>query len=583
MARESPAGSARDLDTESSDLPPELAEEGRLSGTAVVEATNAALLALSRAARAFLLYEPNNATIRHFIEDLRIKFKRALDQVGALDFEVRPFELALDGTVVYAENDRERSMAFRLFRDGVRRVRIASDVRWEEIQRLLEILSVRYSGVRQAEDDVVTLLRKAEFASIAIDVVEGFVPEEEEPEEPGSPAGERGAPAREVPDDWDLPARALGESQELGWRPVDEGRCRELVAEEADGRFAANAVLAVRALLDLRPEELESRSALTGLIPFVAEVRDFFLLEGHLPEMVQLVRTLYDTMRTAPEVCAPILRTFGERGVLRRLVHSVAHENLLPPGEMLEFLDLIPADHLTTVIEILGEDVDDAARRILRQLVERYAGDRADELLARLRSAPPRVASDLLRACARAFPERAVDAALELADHEDPSVVHEALRRFENAPPNPRVGRTLAELLARPQEDLRLRALDLMGRRSEHAAFSAIVENAERRAGGRLSTREAELIGRTLARLSPDSALEVFEGWLRPKGLVGRWVEGAAAARMVRWMAASGLGVLEGEGADTLLDELAEKSEGDLQRHARAVLERRHRREGGDG
>ena len=34
--------------------------------------------------------------------------------------------------VVYLERNRERSLAFRLFRDGVRRLTISPDVAWEE-------------------------------------------------------------------------------------------------------------------------------------------------------------------------------------------------------------------------------------------------------------------------------------------------------------------------------------------------------------------------------------------------------------------------------------------------------------------
>jgi hypothetical protein len=226
--------------------------------------------------------------------------------------------------------------------------------------------------------------------------------------------------------------------------------------------------------------------------------------------------------------------------------------------------------------------VDEAARRILRQLVERYAADRADELLGRLREAPPRVAGDLLRACARAIPERAVDAALELADHPDATVVHEALRRFEQAKANPRVSRALADLLRRPEEDVRLRALDLLGRRGERAAFAAVSEHAERRAASGLSTREADLIGRTMARLSPDSAFSLFEGWLKPKGLVSRWVEGSAG-RMAQWMAATGLGSIGGEEAETLLQEVAEKADGELKRHVKDVLARLQKRDGAHG
>jgi hypothetical protein len=311
-----------------------------------------------------------------------------------------------------------------------------------------------------------------------------------------------------------------------------------------------------------------------GFAPFIAEVREFLLSEGHLKELVLLVQALYAAMTTSSEACAPILRSFADRSFLRRLVLIVAPGSLSPPPEMVELLDLIPADHLTAVIDLLGDDFDEQARRIMRQLVERYASTHPDYLLSRLRDAPPRVACDLLRACARALPERALDAALELAGHSDASVVHEALRRFEKAPANPRVARTLAHLLASGREDVRLRALDLISRRRERAAFTSVAEHAERRAVADLSAREADLIGRTLARLAPDSTLSLFEAWLRPKGLVGRWVD-ASGTRMVQRVMIAGLAAVPGAEAEALLREVAEKCEGDLRRHALDALGRR--------
>ncbi len=561
-----------------------LEEEARVGETPTAEAVNAALLALSRAARSFLLYEPNNATVRHFIEDLRVKMKRALDGLSALDLEVRPFELVLAGEVVYLEQERERSLAFRLFRDGVRRVRIARETRWDEIQRLLEILSIRYTGVRQNEDDVVTLLRKADFTHVTFEAVEGFVPAEGTDEaERLAPCGEqvRPAPPRAVPADWDLPARALPEAVTPEWRAVAEDERRALCAEEEPQAFATNTVRLVKTLLDLSASERQAHTQLADFCPLVSEVRDFLLSEGDLEGLVLLVRTLYAAMPTSPEACAPILRAFTERGFLRRLVLIVAPGALSPPPAMVAFLDLIPADHLTASIDLLGEDADEQARRILRQLVERYASTHPEYLLSRLRDATPRVACDLLRACARALPERALDAALELADHKDAAVVHEALRRFEKAPANPRVARTLAHLLESAHEDVRLRALDLISRRHERAAFSSVAEHAERRAVADLSAREADLIGRTLARLAPESALALFEGWLRPKGLVGRWVD-AVSGRAVQRIMIAGLAVLANAEADGLLREIAQKSEGDLKRLALDALGRKGHKADGD-
>ena len=135
----------------------ELQDEIALGGTPAGQDTNEMLRALSRAARSFLIYDPRNDAIRGFLEDYRQLSYHALRTHGKLSLEVRPFELVLDREVVYLERNRERSLAFRMFRDGVRRITVSPEVDWEELLRLLEILSIRFTGVRQQEDDIVKL------------------------------------------------------------------------------------------------------------------------------------------------------------------------------------------------------------------------------------------------------------------------------------------------------------------------------------------------------------------------------------------------------------------------------------------
>jgi hypothetical protein len=143
-------------------------------------AASRSLMSLARAARAFLLYDPANEAIRVFLEAIQTSFMNYLDTYGPLILSVRPYEIAVENEVVYKEEEREKSLAFKLFRDGVRRLTVFEDVEWSELLRLLEILSIRYSGIRLNEDDIVTLLWKANFQHIEVEAVEGFVPEEED-------------------------------------------------------------------------------------------------------------------------------------------------------------------------------------------------------------------------------------------------------------------------------------------------------------------------------------------------------------------------------------------------------------------
>ncbi len=85
-----------------------LGEDVRVGGSDAARAVNLALLALSRTARSFQLYDASNESVRQFLEDLKTKTAAALAATGPLELEVRPFELVWNGDVVYLERDRER-------------------------------------------------------------------------------------------------------------------------------------------------------------------------------------------------------------------------------------------------------------------------------------------------------------------------------------------------------------------------------------------------------------------------------------------------------------------------------------------
>ena len=68
-------------------------EERRVVGSPHAVAANAAVLALTRAARSFTLYEPSNKVVRALIGEYRDKFQKVLATHGPLVLEVHPFEL----------------------------------------------------------------------------------------------------------------------------------------------------------------------------------------------------------------------------------------------------------------------------------------------------------------------------------------------------------------------------------------------------------------------------------------------------------------------------------------------------------
>jgi hypothetical protein len=571
-----PAAPVEELDQPAAEETEAPSEERRLAGSPHAVAANAALLALTRSARSFTLYEPTNKVVRALIADFRDRFRAVLDGFGPLVLDVHPFELVLGREVVYLERDRERSLAFRLFRDGVRRLAFAAETGWDELLRLLQILSIRYTGVRQQEDDLVTLLRKAGFDNISIAAIEGFVPEEESAE---PPLGDllRGRSERyEAPVQWDLPLPPFSEAAPVRFRPVAPELLARLRAEEAEDTVPRHALRAVAELL-----QAPGRHDLESVLGFALEVREYLLVERRSDLLLELGRLVRAHLLPTPEAANAFLATFLDAQTLDALFAPLRPDEVELPPALAEILDAAPGETLERLIDMLAAAGDSPRSALLRRLVVRGCRHAPQTLVSRLQTASGATAVTFLRLLAEVDPPSALHAAVQATALDDALLQREALRHLEKAPFNPEVGRGLHHLVESRHETVRVAALPVMAARGGPRVSSALRAHVEKHAQ-RLSAHEAAAAGQALARASAAAALEAFETWLRPKtgSLLGKLVKMHAPVPLQR-VALAGLREVEGREAGGLLGLLAAHGDAALRGEAEAALRERPRAEGG--
>ncbi len=545
----------------------ELQEERRIAGSPHAVAAGAALLALTRAARSFTLYDPANKVVRALIADYRDRFRAVLEGHGALVLDVHPFELTLGREVVYLERDRERSLAFRLFRDGVRRLSFAALTSWDELLRLLQVLSIRYTGVRQQEDDLVTLLRKAGFDSIQVAAIEGFVPEEEHQESPLDPDLLRGARERyEPPPQWDhLPA--FPEAAPLLYRPLTEGLCARLRAEEADDTIPTQALRAVSELLQAPgPPELQ------GVLGFALEVREYLLVEGRADLIVELARLVRASLGATTDATAAFLESWLDARTLAALVGALRPDATEVEAPLAELLDAAPAATIDRLFDLLAAEGDGPRAPLLRMILARGLKHAPEALVTRLRGVTGAAAATLFRLLETVDPQAALHAAVEATTTGDATLQKEALRHLGAVAFAPEVARGLHHLVESSHESVRLLALPVMAARGGPRVFAALRAHVDKHAA-RLAVAEADATGQALARSSARDALETFEAWLHPKGggLLGKLVKMHAPLPLQR-VALAGLRNLAGPEATSLLELLADHADATLRPEAEAAL-----------
>ena len=564
----------------------EVADEVAVGSSDAGKLTNAALRALSRAARSFLLYEPRNQAIRDFLEDYRHEMQQALAAHGAIVLAIRPFEMVREGEVVYLERDRERSLAFRLFRDGVRRITIEPGVPWEELLRLLEILSIRYTSFKQSEDDIVTLLWKAGFKNIGIVAVEGFVPDEEQPagtlldDVPKTVRRRRKLDASQVdaPPDFDQPLPPFEEVGPVTWVEIPEEVLASLRAETSSQNLPGESVHLVRRLLEVVGDPLDP-TEIGDVMPLVEEVRDFLLSEGQLHLLTDLVRVLESHRSVASEVIDQHLQRFADDRALRRILQSVSKGSETVPTELLDLLDLIPANHLGALLQLLVEERGTASRRLTRMLIEHFLekGQDPQVVFERMRTVSPDVMADILRASAQAIPERALEEALTLRDHGSLEVQMEVLWVLGRSSNDALVESTLLEMLGSPHHEVRVRILEYLQSGASQAVYEPAVALVKRLSTRGITDRECQALGVLLASSDVEQAKPLLMGWVKPPGLFKRYVEMPGAQALQR-TALYGLENVPGEDVDAVIRWLSERCSEDIYNLCMKTLVQRRKR-----
>ena len=550
----------------SGDLPEEVA----LGGTPAGRAANAALRCFSKAARAFTLYEAQNEAVRRFLQEYREAMNGFLTAHGVLDLEVRSFELALHGEVVHAEKDREKSLAYRLFRDGIRRLTIQPGASWEEQLKLLEILSVRFIGVRQQEEDVVTLLTRAAFQWISFGAASGLVASEKDEEGDAARARVRPA-ARAFPADFDGPTPPLLPPRLLGCFPIPPAALEGFQAEESSEALPGNAVRMVRELMDdATPEELKT------MVPAVEEVRDFLLAELDVKNLRDLAKVVAGQHGRAAAILGPSLKPLAVPATLQKLLATVPHGEPAPDA-LVELLDLLArygADLFDPLIDRIGAALarhegggGTAIDPSLETLALRAARGKKERLLSRLEAAEPALAEVLLRFLRALDPAALLDAATPLLANDQLAPQLAGVRLLDDRFAGEATEAQLILALQSGHEEVRIAAAGALATHLAKNAFAAIVDLVVLREAAGLGEPEAEAMGAALGVLAPREAIDLFTNWLHPvqAGLLSRLV-GKKPKRMLLWTAAAGLVHVPGEEALALLRELAAQADEELKR-----------------
>jgi HEAT repeat protein len=124
--------------------------------------------------KAFRIFPPENPSLIGFRELLFRKFQFFLKRHHVFSFKIGEYEFSFNNRVMYENKDLKGSLAFFLYKDGLREFRFLEGLEEWEIQGFLDIIK-RGDQVNKQEDDLVTMIWERDFVHISYQATDEYL------------------------------------------------------------------------------------------------------------------------------------------------------------------------------------------------------------------------------------------------------------------------------------------------------------------------------------------------------------------------------------------------------------------------
>ena len=439
---------------------------------------------LSKGLRATQLYLPNNPVYQKAVENIRAGYARVWSAVDELPFDIGEVEIRWENNEVYRQEQRNESIAWILFKDGVRSVTMRRGVEESEIVRFLTVLHRARTLQADSSDDLLTLLWEEDFQFISYTfrelAAEGQAPLEADQTKAETPpdTAVREAVRDEAPprppgivsmDDFDTTLYFLDDKE------------IEYLRKEVDREYAQdlrrNVIGMLFDLLELQTYgtvRAELISIVENFIPYLLGASDFRSVAYILREtrvVLQRARELLPEHRQALEGLPARL---SQPEALSQLLQSLDEATVHPTEEELgELFTELRAEALVTLMSWLPRLSNARVRELVTGAAERLAQANAAEVLKALGGDDIAAQLEMVRLAGRLKLPGAPEGMGKLLESGDRTVklaVVEALTAIAS----PTAMRLLERAVEDEERDVRIAAVKFIGARNHRSAFPRV-------------------------------------------------------------------------------------------------------------
>ncbi len=390
--------------------------------------------AMSKALRAFQMYLPNNPIYQRAIQNVRASLNPVWAATGELVLKVAETELIWEEQVVYRQINKGESIAWTLYKDGMRELTIYRGAEDEELPRFLETVNKARFLATDAGDDLLTLLWALEFESIKYHFIDFFAEGGGELPGPSGPAGGTGSAEERkaaIAEEAAAKAKSVIDLEEIDSTLyfLDEQEISYLAGELEDEYKRDVRGSAMNVLFDLMETQPEGgvRDEVLGvleqLFPNLLTSRDFRSAAAILRETKQLKEKASNLRMEQVHRLDGFVVRLSEGNVLGQLLQSLDEASGLGlESHAADVLTALRATALEPLVSWLPNLSSEPLRKMIEQVVDKLASNNTAEVQRLLRSPESQALPGIVAMCGRLQLHQAVPAFTEVIGHRDAAV-----------------------------------------------------------------------------------------------------------------------------------------------------------------
>jgi HEAT repeat protein len=339
-----------------------------------------------KALRAFQMYLPNNPIYQRAIQNVRAALTPIWTVAEELELRIVETEFLYEDQVVYRQANKTESLAWSLFKDGMRSLTLRRGAEDEELSRLLTTMNQARFLAHDAGDDLPTLLWAHEFQFIEYRFIDffagdgaGSVPQPSGGIQDGHTPAERKAMIAE-----EAPPRPKGvveiDSDDSTLYFLDEAEVAYLAQQldeeyQRDSRGSALNILFDQMELNADGEVRdEILRVLEQLFPNLLNARDFRSAAAILRESTVLRQRLSNLQPEHVQRLDGFVAKLSEPAIVGQLLQSLDEASYLGVDtHAAEVLKQLRATALEPLVSWIPNLSAEPLRKMLEEVVDRLA------------------------------------------------------------------------------------------------------------------------------------------------------------------------------------------------------------------